>query len=56
MLDKTVVRGTTYESTELGSPIFIAKKPYGGTRIILNFEILKLILDAINNICQIGAF
>ena len=52
MLDKTIVKGTTHGSTELGSPIFIAKKPYGGTRMILNLELLKLILDAIN-ICQI---
>ena len=32
MLHKRIIRETTHESTEFVSPIFIVKKPDGGTR------------------------
>ena len=41
MLHKRIIRETTHESTEFASPIFIVKKPDGGTRLILNFKELN---------------
>ena len=41
MLHKQVIRETTHETTELVSPIFIVKKPDGGTRLILNLKELN---------------
>ena len=38
MLVKQVIRETIHETTEVVSPIFIVKKPDGGTRLILNLE------------------
>ena len=36
MLHKGIVTETTHESEEFRSPIFIVKKPDGGTRLILS--------------------
>ena len=41
MLHKRIIRETTHESTEFVSPIFIVKKPDGGTRLILNLKELN---------------
>ena len=41
MLYKRIIRETTHESTEFVSPIFIVKKPDGGTRLILNLKELN---------------
>ena len=41
MLHKRIIRATTHESTEFVSPIFIVKKPDGGTRLILNLKELN---------------
>ena len=41
MLHKQIIRETTHESTEFVSPIFIVKKPDGGTRLILNLKELN---------------
>ena len=38
MLDKQVLRETIHETTEFVSPIFVAKKTDGVTRLILNLE------------------
>ena len=38
ILYKQIIRGTTHESAEFASPIFIVKKPGGGTRLILNLK------------------
>ena len=41
MLHKQSTRETTHETTEFVSPIFIVKKPVGGTRLILNLKELN---------------
>ena len=41
MLHKQIIRETTHESTEFVSPIFIVRKPYGGTRLIVNLKELN---------------
>ena len=41
MLHKQIIRETIHETTESVSPIFIVKKPDGGTRLILNLEELN---------------
>ena len=41
MLHKQIIRETTHESTEFVSPIFIVKKPDGGTRLIPNLKELN---------------
>ena len=41
MLHKRIIRETSHEFTEFISPIFIVKKPDGGTRLILNLKELK---------------
>ena len=41
MLHKQIIKETTHESTEFVSPIFIVKKPEGGTRLILNLKELN---------------
>ena len=41
MLHKQIIRETAHESTEFVSPIFIVKKPDGGTRLILNLKELN---------------
>ena len=38
ILYKQIITGTTHESAEFVSPIFIVKKPDGGTRLILNLK------------------
>ena len=41
MRHRRIIRETTNESTEFVSPIFIVKKPDGGTRLILNLKELN---------------
>ena len=41
MLHKQIIRETTHESAEFVSPIFIVKKPDGGTILILNLKELN---------------
>ena len=41
MLHKQSTRETTHETTEFVCPIFIVKKPVGGTRLILNLKELN---------------
>ena len=41
MLHKQIIRETIHETTESVSPIFIVKKPDGGTRLILNLKELN---------------
>ena len=41
ILHKQIIRETTREATEFVSPIFIVKKPDGGTRLILNLKELN---------------
>ena len=41
MLHKRIIRGTTHESTEFLSPIFIAKKAHGGAQLFLNLKKLN---------------
>ena len=41
MLHKRIIRESTHEPTEFVSPIFIVKKPAGGTRLILNLKELN---------------
>ena len=41
MLHKRIIRGTTHESSEFLSPIFIAKKAHGGAQLFLNLKKLN---------------
>ena len=41
MLHKQIIRETTNETTEFVSPLFVVKKPNGGTRLILNLKELN---------------
>ena len=40
-MHKQIIRETTREATKFVSPIFIVKKPDGGTRLILNLKELN---------------
>ena len=41
MLHKQIIRETIHKTTESVSPVFIFRKPDGGTRLILNLEELN---------------
>ena len=41
MLHKQSIRETTHETTKFVSPIFMVKKPVGGTRLVLNLKELN---------------
>ena len=60
ILHKQIIRETTHEATEFVSPIFIVKKPNGGSRLILNLKELNEFvkyeyfkMDGINTIMNI---